>query len=202
MSNVGHRIEPGTRRRRTGLFACALLVLVSSCWLLPTKAEADHQATTETSVKSAFLYKFTHFVDWPPETMGKAGDPFAMCVMGRNELADVLEHAVEGRTARNRPLVVRRIESAKQTRGCHLLFIGWPKLEKIQGVLGALRWQPTLTVGDVRGFAQRGGMVNLTKQGKRLRFEINRRSAERAGIHLSSQLLKLAELVDGDGGEE
>ena len=76
------------------------------------------------------------------------------------------------------------------------------KLEKIERVLGALGRQSTLTVGDVKGFAQRGGMINLTKEGRRLRFEVNRRAAERTGIHLSSQLLKLADLVDDGGGEE
>ena len=187
---------------RAGWRACALLVLVVSCWLWSTKADADPPTATEISVKSAFLYKFTRFVDWPPETMGQAEDPFPMCVMGRDELADVLEQAVDGRTARNRPLVVRRIESVKETQGCHLLFIGWLKLEKIERVLGALGRQSTLTVGDVKGFAQRGGMINLTKEGRRLRFEVNRRAAKRAGIHPSSQLLKLANVVDDDGEEE
>jgi hypothetical protein len=175
---------------------------VSACWLLSTKAEAEREAPPEVYLKSAFLYKFTHFADWPSETFGKAGDPFAMCVLGRDELTDVLEHAVDGRTARNRPLVVKRIKSVDETQGCHLLFIGWSKLEKIEQTLGALGRQPTLTVGDVKGFARRGGMINLTKEGKKLRFEINRRAAERVGIHLSSQLLKLANLVGEDGEGE
>ena len=201
MSSVGYKNESETRRRRAGWCACALLVLVLPCWLLPMRAEADQQAATEASVKSAFLYKFTHFADWPPETMGEAGDPFAMCVMGRDELAAVLEHAVAGRSARNRPLLVRRIERVEESQGCHLLFIGSLTQDKVERILGALGPQPTLTVSDVKGFARRGGMINLTKEGKRLRFEINRRAAEQAGIHLSSQLLKLADLV-GDNGEE
>jgi hypothetical protein len=175
---------------------------VFSCWLLPTNVDAEHEAPTEAILKSAFLYKFTHFADWPPETLGKAGDPFAMCVLGRDELTDVLEHAVDGRTARNRPLLVRRIKSVDEVQGCHLLFIGWSQQEKIEQTLGALGRRPTLTVGDAKGFAHRGGMINLTKEGKRLSFEINRRAAERVGIHLSSQLLKLANLVGDDGKDE
>jgi hypothetical protein len=200
LSSPGCQTESRTRHRRARWYACTLFVLVFTCWPSSRDADADGLGATETGVKSAFLYKFTHFANWPPETMGEAGDPFAMCVMGRNELADVLEHAVDGRTARDRPLVVKRIENVQQTRGCHLLFIGWSKLEKIERILGALGRQPTLTVGDVKGFARRGGMINLTKDGRRLRFEINRRAAERAGIHLSSQLLKLANLVHDDGG--
>jgi hypothetical protein len=173
-----------------------LLTCLSACWLWSANARADHQTASESSVKSAFLYKFTHFVDWPPESLGSPGDPLAMCVMGRDELTEVLEHAVDGRSAQNHPLVVRRIESAREARECHLLFIGWSKLDKIQEVLGELGQRPTLTVGDVKGFASRGGMINLMREGRKLRFEINRRAAERAGIRLSSQLLKLAKLVE------
>lgn len=202
MFSVAHQVETGSRCRRAGWLAFVLLIYVFPFWQPSTKAEADQQAATEAQVKSAFLYKFMHFADWPPETMGKAGEPFSMCVMGRDELKDVLEHAVDGRTVRNRPLLVRRIESVDETHGCHLLFIGWSSLEKIEQTLGALGRQSTLTVGDVEGFAHRGGMINLTKEGKRLRFEVNRRAAERAGIHLSSQLLKLANLVGDDAEEE
>jgi hypothetical protein len=61
---------------------------------------------------------------------------------------------------------------------------------------------PTLTVGDAEGFAQHGGMINFTRRGARLGFAINRGAVSRAGLSLSSQLLKLAELVPDDGAHE
>ena len=62
--------------------------------------------------------------------------------------------------------------------------------------------QPTLTIGDAEGFARRGGMINFTRRGSRLGFEINRGAVRRADLNLSSQLLKLAELVPDQGGSE
>lgn len=194
----------GLDSMRSGMWRCglAVLALLIPCFLV-IDAEAERPEVTETGVKSAFLYKFTHFAYWPAEAMGKAGAPLSMCVMGRDELADVLEQAIDGRKARNRPLVVRRVANADGARGCHVLFIGWSKLERIERMLGKLGRQPTLTVGDAKGFARRGGMINLTTQGKRMRLEINREAAERVGIRLSSQLLKLATLVDdADAGRE
>ena len=171
--------------------------------LSSVNAGAGPPIASEASVKSAFLYKFTHLAKWPPEAMGSEGAPLAMCVVGRDSLAEVLEHVVRGRRSYDRPLVVRRLEGVDGLAGCHLLFIGWSKAAKIDRILGRLARQPTLTVGDVEGFARRGGMINLTKKGNRIRFEINRRAAERAGIQLSSQLLKLANLIADEGsGEE
>ncbi len=188
-------------RKRVGRCLCATLALAAT-WLLAGEARAVPPQATETGVKSAFLYKFTHFAEWPAEALGSDGAPIAMCVLGRDPLAEVLEKAVRGRKARERPLVVRRVEGASGVTGCHVLFIGWSQSAKLDRILGRLARQPTLTVGDAAGFAHRGGMINLTKQGNRVRLEINRRAAERAGIQLSSQLLKLADLVGEDGGEE
>ena len=187
-----------TRGRRAG--QCLFALLLSVAWAPTLDAQGMHYTASETNVKSAFLYKFTHFAEWPPEAMGRRGGPIAMCVMGRDELAEVLEHAVEGRKARDRPLVVRRVDDSDAAAGCHLLFIGWSDAKRIDRILGALASQPILTVGDVQGFARRGGMINLGLEGNRMRFEINRGAAERAGIHLSSQLLKLAHLVEEEGG--
>ncbi len=187
-----------TRGRRAGRCLLALLLIVA--WAPALTAQVVRQTARETSVKAAFLYRFTHFAEWPPEAMGGKGDPITMCVTGRDELAEGLEHAVEGRKSRNRPLVVRRVDGTEGAAGCHVLFIGWSDLEAIDRILGELASQPTLTVGDVQGFARRGGMINLMRDGKRMRFEINRGAAERARIQLSSQLLKLAQIVDDEGG--
>jgi hypothetical protein len=179
----------------------ALGVVLASSFAI--NAAGAQKRASEVSLKSAFLYKFTHFAEWPPEAMGNGKNPIVMCVIGRDSLAEVLEDSVQGRTSGGRLLVVRRVGGAEEARACHVLFIGWSDGEKIDQVIGSLAEQPILTVGDVEGFGQRGGMINLRKQGSRLRLEINRRAADRAGINLSSQLLKLANLVADEGsGEE
>jgi hypothetical protein len=52
-----------------------------------------------------------------------------------------------------------------------------------------------LTVGDTEGFAERGGIINLVKDGNRLSFEINPEAAQRAGLVMSSKLLFLGKIV-------
>jgi hypothetical protein len=44
-------------------------------------------------------------------------------------------------------------------------------------------------------FASRGGIVGFRVQGKTVRFDINIEQAEKAGLKMSSQLLKLARIV-------
>ena len=54
-----------------------------------------------------------------------------------------------------------------------------------------------LTVGETDGFARQGGTIGFTMEGDRVRFEINTRAAQRAGLEISSRLLRLASRVIG-----
>jgi hypothetical protein len=158
-------------------------------------AGAAPKRVTEISLKSAFLYKFTLFADWNG-ALGDEGAPISICVMGRDDLADDLQEAVQNRTAHSRPITVRRPSRAAEAGGCHVLFIGWTEPTLVDRALARLAERPILTVGELEGFAERGGMINIVKRDNRLRLKINLRAVESAGLRLSSQLLKLATLVD------
>ena len=49
-----------------------------------------------------------------------------------------------------------------------------------------------LTLGDIPEFAQSGGMIGLKIEDSRVRFDVNLGAAQRAGLTLNSQMLKLA----------
>jgi hypothetical protein len=165
-------------------------------------ASAAHAQTqaSEVSLKSAFLYKFIHYAEWPSEALGGSGDPIAICVIGQDALALELERAVQGRMSHERPVVVRQVEGSDAFGGCHVLFVSASQAAPVDQVIARASALPTLTVGDIQGFARRGGMINFTRRGSRLGFEINRNAVLRAGLDLSSQLLKLAELVPDESG--
>ncbi len=65
----------------------------------------------------------------------------------------------------------------------------------MRDVLAALDKTSVLTVSDMPQFARRGGMVQFLLDGNRVRFEVNLVATQRAGLNLSSDLLKLATAV-------
>ncbi len=54
---------------------------------------------------------------------------------------------------------------------------------------------PVLTVSDIDGFAEQGGIIGLSLNGERVEFTVNLRAARQAGIKLNSQLLRLGRVV-------
>ena len=69
-----------------------------------------------------------------------------------------------------------------------------PATEKNQAykIVKDLNGSSTLTVGETEGFAELGGIINLTVEGNKVHFEINQLAAQRARLKISSKLLSLA----------
>ncbi len=59
---------------------------------------------------------------------------------------------------------------------------------------------PILTIADTDGFAELGGILNLKVKDDRVRFEINVRSSQLAGLRIDARLLELATIVGDDLG--
>ncbi len=100
---------------------------------------------------------------------------------------------------RGKEVEVRQLSRPEEAASCHILVIaGRAKMaEWTRGV----RLLPVLTVGDGEGFATNAGLIGLYAEGEKLKFEVNQEAAHRAGLRLSSQLLKLARLVRDEQGE-
>ena len=183
-------IAEAVRRLATGV---VLLLALLLC--LPPRYAMAQAEPTEYEVKAAFLYNFAKFATWPDAAFAGPGGFLDLCVLGSNEFGTHLEQLsgqpVEGRTLRVLPI------SLDQAAGCHLLFVSRSEEGRAPAILDQVRGQPVLTVGDHDGFAERGGVINLQVVGDNVRFEINPDAAQQAGIALSSQLLRLATIVEG-----
>jgi hypothetical protein len=179
---------PGSRagrgRARTACFLGLLAVLCAA-----RAATAD--PPSEAAVKAAFVYNFAKFVEWPAKSSAQNG--LTLCIAGaRPELAASLVE-LAGKSVQGHTLSVKNNVSPADLDVCHVLFLGSdarPLAGQARGRAGLL------TVSDMPGFAQSGGVIGLFSDGDRIRFEINPRSAEAAGLKVSSQLMKLAKVVE------
>jgi hypothetical protein len=160
---------------------------------------AQTKAAGEYEVKAAFLYNFARYVEWPPDRLPAAGEAFVVTVLGEDPFGDTLDAIVRDRTVHDRRLTVRRVARVEDVGDSQILFISRSEAEELPRILQRLETAPILTVGETAQFAERGGMIRFRREGERIGFDINLASSERAGLRISSQLLKLARIV-GPGG--
>jgi hypothetical protein len=151
----------------------------------PVSAQMD-----ESLVKAATLLKVALFVDWPAASMS---DRFVIGVAADDEFSEKVAATARGRRLNNRDVVVKRLTESEETCVCQMLFVGVREDVRSARLLRWARAKPVLTVGETTGFLREGGIVRVFRADDRLRLQINNKSAEDAGLKISSRLLQLAD---------
>jgi hypothetical protein len=147
---------------------------------------------SEYEVKATYLYNFTRFVEWPVQGLPGQSDSFAICVLGDNPFGPALQATVAQETIAGRSVVAKQVPTLQDAANCRVLFISSSEDKRLKEILASLGTASVLTVSDLPKFTQRGGMVQFIVDSNRVRFEVNSATAERAGLTLSSELLKVA----------
>ncbi len=190
----GHR---GLRSDRSLPLPRAIPVLL---WLLLAVSSAvssalGQQKPSEYQVEAAYLYNFGRFVEWPAPGTGVGSDPFTICVLGEDPFGPTLDAVLAGEKIGNRSVAAKRISSPRESAGCQILFISSSEANRLNKIIEALDKTAVLTVSDIPEFSQRHGMIQFVLEQNRIRFEVNLTAAQRAGLMLSSELLKVATTV-------
>jgi hypothetical protein len=154
-------------------------------------------ALTEYEVKAGFLYHFGWFVEWPDTTDQGRAPAFTIGVLGAHPFGGVLDDIMRGKSIGERPVVIQYYQRVEEVVSCHILFISASEAEGLPAILSGLGEAGVLTVSDMERFTERGGMISLRLVGQKVRFDINMDATERAGLKLSSQLLRLARVIYG-----
>jgi hypothetical protein len=187
-----------TINRHTSLLGWLSLALgVLASLLVPLRRDA-HAATPrspEHQIKAAFLFNFAQFVDWPTNALPKPQSPLVIGVLGADPFGVALDEIVRGETIKGHPLVIQRYRQVEDVGACHILFITEADSTKLKPIFARLSGRNILTVGDAEAFTQRGGMIRFFTEQKKIRLEINVAAVQKAGLTISSRLLRLARIV-------
>jgi hypothetical protein len=147
----------------------------------------------EYQVKAAYLTDLGRYVEkWSARANPSPDEPFDLCVLGQDPFGSTLDAAVKGEKIGGSPLEAKRISHPQDALGCRILFIGSTEESQLRAIIAALGTAPVLTVADLPDFVKQGGMIQFVLDGNHVNFEINIAAAQRAGLKLSSELLKVA----------
>lgn len=173
-------------RLRMALTQCALLLGVL---LFAPRTWAQSVSVDE--VKTAYLFNFAKFVEWPADSLPSAASPLNFCTLGRSIAADGLDAFVRGRSVNGHAIVVRHLHEPEELKDCHILFLSGSAEKQQKKVLQEAKGLPVLLVSDSPGFARSGGAVEFVLESGKLAFEINLGAADAARIKINSKLLAL-----------
>ena len=177
----------GSGTARACLWWAALAV-----WL-GVQVAAGEEKFSARAVKAAFVVNLVKFVEWPVYANDTATNQLTLGVLGSAKEVEAFENAVRQSVAQPRPIVVRKLAGPAEAKRCDVVFVA-AELDP-GAVLDSLASAPVLTISDRAGFVEQGGIIELVTVGQNLRFDVNLQAAQKAGLKISSQLLRLARRV-------
>jgi len=177
---------------RSSRYFSVAVGLLSSFLLLSAPDPLGCQEA-EYDIKAEFLERFTRFIEWPSDSsVQDQSVPFVIGLFD-NPFGDYLASMAKERKIKGKPVEIRLLHAPDDVLGCNMVYISASIADDdVAAILKLTADRSILTVGDAPGMAEKGALINFYTTNDHVRFEINKRAAERSGLKFSGRLLNLA----------
>lgn len=189
-------------RKITRSLFCLFLIL--SFIIMPRVSFSyDDQNASTHKIRALYLYNFLLFVDWP-KTADSHSNTLKVVIYGDPHLYEALK-PMNGRMIRGKKLTVDFLIKSKDLDQCQVLFVGDGEKTVAGELLKKVHGKPVLTVSDMEGFVQSGGMVGFKNRAdvlengkKQKRFIINLSAVRKSHLKIRSRLLRISDVIYDD----
>jgi len=148
----------------------------------------------EYELKAAYLLNFARFIYWPQNAFKDDPDTFYICVYGINPFGDNLDWMSDKKINKKHVKFVY-VSDFKYAESCHIVYIGKSDKKEYLSLIDTYSKKTVLTVSDIEGFSESGGMIGFVRVENKMKFEINVNKSTESGIKYRSQLLEVAETL-------
>ncbi|WP_227819477.1 YfiR family protein [Mariprofundus micogutta] len=184
-------------------FFCGCLMLLLLTFFAAGPAYAAERVRAGVSdLTAVYIFNFIRFTDWPENSLAKDAAPdkdsVLINVLHNQKIHDTLKRIIAKPAAQKLGLALQSCNQTSCIQNSSVLFIGESDRGHFSQLLKLVEGSPVLTISDVPGFAEQGGMVEIKYHNEKLTFVVNLQAVNRAGLYISAQLLQLGEIVGRD----
>lgn len=170
------------------------------------RAQAKPISVSPTEFKAACIPRLANFGTWPKQFQSSRKRPFVIGCLGdsNNEVFKVIQAGLKAGMidVKGQPPKLEFIEVVKdmpeeaiaELNKVHVLFVPNDQKKLWKAVRALIDKDPILTISDIAGFVDRGGMVEFSKE-RQVRMKINLKNVLMSDLKISSQVLSLKKIV-------
>lgn len=143
-------------------------------------------------IKATHLYVFTKYFEWPESS----GTTFNISVLGDNPgLMAELNKLATTKTVGTKKIEIKHINTVSEADSPEIIFILSDKSSSLTDVVAKYKGKGTLIVTEKQGLAKVGAAVNFVVIENNIKFELNKTSAGKAGLKVSTKIEPMAAKV-------
>ncbi len=173
------------------LLSCALLLCICSGIFNNLFASVSE----EYKIKAAFIPNFARFTTWPDQD-STAGQ-FVFLIVGNNPFGQAI-NPINSQEFYGKGAAVRFAQKWHiPDDDVKVMFISRNMEDVLEEILEDIKARPILTISDIKGFADAGGMIELLERDGSIHFIVNIAAIRASGLDMNYQILQLADKVIG-----
>jgi len=154
-------------------------------------SQADDFKKGKLKIKGMYIYQFAKNIYWPEEY--STGD-FMIGVYGNKDIYNQLSSSYTDKLIGNQKIKFTFFTNPKEIQDCHLLFISPEKTSSISQVKKLIP-QQTLLVSEGQNLVSTGSIINFIYVNGKLKFQVNKKMAEKNDLKIGQTLTKLADSI-------
>ena len=178
-------------RGRREVIGCGLSTLLLAVTLAGSAKQASAEAQRdEREVRSAYVFNLVKYVEWPPSR-----NEIVIAYVGDAESGALMQKMLSGRSSEEHTIRVLVMPTEADLARCSVVYVAGANQVETRKLLDRIREMNVLTIGESEAFVREGGVVALVKADDHIQIQVNLEAAQRAGVHISSHVLSLANIV-------
>lgn len=190
----------GTQRKRDSRTFTLAILTALLLFIVPVTSHAEANGHKRNLIKTAFVFNIAKFVNWPDEVHRIRPQNLHICFYRKDFLQRAFA-SIDGKRVRTRQVGRQIIAHASESEQCDVVLIAASHLPRFEDESAQKTKHPALVIADLTSMPNssrvfRGVTMNLVRQGKSIGFEVNLNDVKQRGLSMSSELLKLARIID------
>lgn len=150
----------------------------------------SHAYESEDRLQGLLIGKMAQFINW----QNANDDQFVIAVLDES-FANLLQSLYANTKIKNKQVTIKHISQIEQLTQGDVLYISNINPAELENILALAKQQNILTVSNMRGFAERQGMVQIYFVSQKPRLRINLDSTRQANLQIQSTLLQISDVI-------
>ncbi len=145
---------------------------------------------SEDKLQVVIIGKVSKFIKW----QDKENDKFTITVLD-NPYGDLFNTIFDDKKIKKKEIDIIYIDSINKLSDSDVLYIPNSQAKTLPEILEKIKNKNILTVSNIRGFAEKGGIIQIYFVSQKVKLKINLDVANEEKLKISSSLLRIAKIV-------
>lgn len=149
----------------------------------------------EDKLKAIITGKIAKFISWDTSSQ------YFTITIYKNQFKNYFDEIYKDYSIDSKKVKLNYIDNINSLEYPNILYIADASSQELSDIFAQIKNKKIVTISDIRGFAQKGGMIQIYEKNQKLKLRINIEVVKNENIQIKSSLLRISDITKGKENE-